>query len=218
MSMLHSHDAGIRPDELPAKSVADRSPSRQVASESNQDLLPIQHDARSSQPGVAASQPGVTSSHPDVFRPKIYTFPRLVRYARILTRLDGFEWRLLLRMSRQLGTLLITQRKVSMPELMARFDSEPISHDLPRLTPSRLVFLVTGLVRVTLRDRYCMKRSILIFHYLRRWGYSVRILFGVVKSDEALEGHAWVELNGRPLAERGDPRTRYAVTYAYPGD
>lgn len=168
------------------------------------------HTTRES-PGESASVSG--RSEPP---PRIYTLPRMIRYARILGRLNRIEWQLLVRMSRLLGSLLIAQRKASMPALMARFDSEPAPPDEPRVPPGRLVYLVTGLVRFTLRDRFCMKRSILTFHFLRRWGYDARIRFGVVKDDRGLQGHAWVELNGRPLAERGDPRQRYAVTYEYP--
>ena len=141
---------------------------------------------------------------------------RFVRYGRILTRLDGFEWKLLMRMSVLLTSFLIAQRKDPLPDLMAKFDSEPEDPSTRRIRPGRLVYLVTGLVRFTLGDRYCMKRSILIFHYLRKWSYDAKIKFGVVKGDQGLQGHAWVELNGLPLAERGDPRQRYAVTYSYP--
>lgn len=141
---------------------------------------------------------------------------KFVRYGRILTRLDSFEWKLMMRMSVLLTSFLIAQRREPLPDLMAKFDSEPEDPSSRRIRPGRLVYLVTGLVRFTLGDRYCMKRSILIFHYLRKWGYDTSIKFGVVKGDQGLQGHAWVELNGLPLAERGDPRQRYAVTYSYP--
>lgn len=115
-----------------------------------------------------------------------------------------------------LVSLLVLQRAVSLPRLMRIFDARPAPRG--RIEPARLVYLATGLVRATLRDRYCMKRSLLIFHFLRRWGYDARILFGVVRDGDELRGHAWIELNGAPLAERGDPRRAYAVTYSYPNE
>lgn len=155
---------------------------------------------------------------PDTSMSQLSGRARMIRYARILAKLDRSEWLLLAEVSVLLGKLLIVQRTAPLPDLMAKFDAEPIAPGGRRLRPARLVYLVTGLVRLTLRDRFCMKRSILIFHYLRKWGHSARILFGVVKQDGDLQGHAWVELNGRPLAERGHPRSRYTVTYAYPSE
>lgn len=139
-----------------------------------------------------------------------------MRYTRIFKGLDRFEWKLLMKMSVLLTSFLIAQRKEALPDLMARFDSAPDDPSSRRIGPDRLVYLVTGLVRFTLKDHYCMKRSILIFHYLRKWGHDASIKFGVIKGEGGLKGHAWVELNGSPLAERGDPRQRYAVTYVYP--
>lgn len=60
-----------------------------------------------------------------------------------------------------------------------------------------------------------MKRSLILFHYLRKAGREARIVFGVAKEEGRLEGHAWVTVNGEPFAEEG-PVDRYTVTYAYP--
>lgn len=142
--------------------------------------------------------------------------PRAWQYARKLSTLKRFEWLLLLQISSLLCSLLMTYRSVPMQILMEKFDAEPDPPGTLRVRPGRLAYLVTGFMRFTLRDRYCMKRSILIFHFLRRWGHSASVFFGVVKEDGALQGHAWVELDGRPFAEAGDPRLRYTVTYVYP--
>lgn len=127
------------------------------------------------------------------------------------------EWILLSQISAMLPAILVVQRMVSLPKLMEMFDAKPAGKPRLSVEPDRLVYLVTGLVRNTLHDRYCMKRSILMFHFLRKWGYDAQIIFGVMKeADKTLKGHAWVELEGNPLAERGDPRSRYVVTYSYP--
>lgn len=141
------------------------------------------------------------------------------RYRRVFSRslrLRPGEWFLLAQMSVMLSALLILQRFLPLPRLMALYDPEPAESPRPKVEPRRLVTLVTALVRITLRDRFCMKRSILIFHFLQKWGYDARIYFGVVKEANELQGHAWVELDGKPMAERGDPRKQYAVTYSYP--
>jgi hypothetical protein len=53
---------------------------------------------------------------------------------------------------------------------------------------------------------------------LVRRGYEPTIIFGVAKGegdDEALDGHAWVLLDGEPLSENEDPRTKFVETYRY---
>lgn len=142
--------------------------------------------------------------------------PTLRRSAVVLRGLRFAEWVLLLEMMSLLGTLIVLQRRLPLPELMARFDSKPARSWPGPMEPKSLTRLVSRLVRVILRDHYCMKRSIIIFHYLRKWGYDARLRFGVAKEDGTLQGHAWVELDGEPLSERPDPRRRYAVTYSYP--
>lgn len=60
-----------------------------------------------------------------------------------------------------------------------------------------------------------MKRSLVLFHFLRKAGEDAEIVFGVVKDGDKLEGHAWVTVNGQPFAEEG-PVDKYTVTYRYP--
>ena len=69
----------------------------------------------------------------------------------------------------------------------------------------------------------CLKRSLLLYHFLRRAGYDVQFCMGVrpgkQAADERLDGHAWLEYRGAPFQE---PLEReipsYAVTYRFPED
>lgn len=115
-----------------------------------------------------------------------------------------------------LAGLLVLQHIVSIPRLMTIYDARPAQPSRARLTPDRLAYLATLLVHLTLRDRYCMKRSLLIFHFLRKWGYDASIHFGVERKEGVLRGHAWIELNGEPVYESVDPRGLYATTFVYP--
>lgn len=126
------------------------------------------------------------------------------------------EWILLAKMSGMLGAVLVLQKIVSLPTLVSLFDPVPNRSDRLRVSPQRLIHLVNNVVCAGLRDSYCMKRSLLLFHFLRRWGYDARVYFGVVKAEGALKGHAWVNLDGAPVAEWRDPRERFTVTYSYP--
>ena len=140
-------------------------------------------------------------------------------YSHILTKASKIrlsELPILLKMWFLLGELLILQRRTPLPKLLARFDATPGCIANSRIHPERLAYLVTGTVRFTLRDRFCMKRSILLFHFLRRSGEDVRINFGFSREGGELLGHAWIDLDGKPFAEAEDPTGRYVRMYTYP--
>ena len=96
--------------------------------------------------------------------------PRPLRYARKLSKLKGSEWLLLLQMSTLLCSFLRMHRKLSMRVLMETFDAEPDPPGTWRVRPGRLTYLATGLVRFTLRDRYCIKRSVSHLLFLTQMG------------------------------------------------
>lgn len=117
-----------------------------------------------------------------------------------------------------LGKLVLFQRRRALPELIAMVDMPIGGQSLPPISPHRLVSFTDLLLRLTYKDNFCMKRSLLLFHFLRDWGYDVRLRFGVKKEDARLTGHAWIELRGLPLREKGDPRDLYRTTFSFPQD
>jgi hypothetical protein len=123
---------------------------------------------------------------------------------------------LLMQMGAMLVALLVLQRLLSLPRLLKVFDPRTVRASKARVSLDRLAWLTRNLLKVTFRDRYCMKQSVLLFHFLRKWGYPVRLHFGVAKRDAELIGHAWVEVDGEPFAEYGDPLETYRITYSYP--
>ena len=61
----------------------------------------------------------------------------------------------------------------------------------------------------------CWKRAAVLHRYLALKGIPTRIVFGVRKENRGiLEGHAWLEVNDRPVFEPSSPE--YTVTYAFP--
>ncbi len=72
----------------------------------------------------------------------------------------------------------------------------------------------------------CMKRSLILYHLLRKSGMDVLICFGVKlerdlsvsETKKRLKGHAWLLLNGEVYLERDPGQTKnYRVTYSFPG-
>ena len=63
----------------------------------------------------------------------------------------------------------------------------------------------------------CWKRATVLHRYLARAGVATTIRFGVRKdADGELKGHAWLELNGKPILESSPPV--YTVTYSFPSN
>lgn len=66
--------------------------------------------------------------------------------------------------------------------------------------------------------RGCLVRGMTLYRFLRGAGFEVSLVFGMGQPPEegpesGLTGHCWIELDGRPLAEKRDPRPIYAETY-----
>lgn len=64
----------------------------------------------------------------------------------------------------------------------------------------------------------CWKRAVILHRFLALNEIETRIVFGLrgkqKKPDELLEGHAWLEADGKPLLEQAFPH--YVVTYSFP--
>ncbi|MCS7078834.1 MAG: lasso peptide biosynthesis B2 protein [Chloracidobacterium sp.] len=71
--------------------------------------------------------------------------------------------------------------------------------------------LVGRAARHTLRPTTCLIRALALWFWLTRRGVTCEIVLGVQKTLGALEAHAWVEWQGRPLLEAADIRQHYAA-------
>lgn len=66
--------------------------------------------------------------------------------------------------------------------------------------------------------RGCLVRGMTLYRFLREAGFEVSLCFGMGRPPEEgpdgdLTGHCWIELDGRPLAEKRDPRAIYTETF-----
>lgn len=141
------------------------------------------------------------------------------RYVRLLyraRRLRPMDVWLLVQMTGLLVQILVLQRRMPLDDLVRRFDTRTGDPVRPLVPLRRLNLLVTGLLRLIYGSDFCMKRSLILFYYMRKWGYPVHIHFGVAKENGTLKGHAWVDLAEHPFAEGTDPRQTFRVTYTYP--
>jgi hypothetical protein len=56
----------------------------------------------------------------------------------------------------------------------------------------------------------CLSQSLTLQRLLRGHGFASELRIGVRRAGAALEAHAWVELDGRPLNDRADVAQHYA--------
>ncbi|HPF21632.1 MAG TPA: lasso peptide biosynthesis B2 protein [Syntrophomonas sp.] len=57
------------------------------------------------------------------------------------------------------------------------------------------------LLRVIRTEKPCLPRSLTLFHWCSRNGIKARIMVGVKKSQQLLEGHSWILIEDQPYRE-----------------
>lgn len=71
------------------------------------------------------------------------------------------------------------------------------------------------LFRPPIYPRACLRQALALYYLLTRMGYPVEIHFAVRKEGKELQGHSWVTVDGKPIAER--PRDGpLHILYTYP--
>ncbi|MEM9592791.1 MAG: lasso peptide biosynthesis B2 protein [Acidobacteriota bacterium] len=83
----------------------------------------------------------------------------------------------------------------------------------------RTIAMVRGLLSARLGPLRpaCLRQSLVLFHLLRRQGWPAVIHFGVRRGGDGLDGHAWLEIDGHPVAEPVDPASIYTTVWTFPG-
>jgi hypothetical protein len=73
----------------------------------------------------------------------------------------------------------------------------------------RIAWSVEVAARQHLHPMHCLVRSLTLQRLLARRGVGTELRLGVSKEQESLAAHAWVELDGEPISERGPVEARY---------
>ena len=133
---------------------------------------------------------------------------------KVATR-PGEAW-LMCRMAWWVAVLSVTARWVSLPRALQIVAGNQNSggaqtrqEDLARVIDQLLS------ADVLMFKPICWKRAAVLHRYLSRNGIDTRIIFGVRNDAEGkVDGHAWLESNGKPILESTPPE--YVVTYSFP--
>ena len=142
----------------------------------------------------------------------------VIRGGRKLVR-NPVESTLILRMAAWVSILSLLVKFQSLPRalqviaLKAPRDSRGTSVETERKLASAIDLLLgTDLL---IFKPICWKRAAILHRYLALHGIATRIVFGMRKAaDGAVDGHAWLEVAGKPILETTVPD--YKVTYAFP--
>ena len=92
----------------------------------------------------------------------------------------------------------------------------------PALSPDTVRYLVDAVAAWHVRSPLgiCLRRSLLRYHFLRRAGLPVRIVFGARFKEQTegggIGGHAWLTLVGQPYYENPQDYDGFVVMYTYP--
>jgi len=111
-----------------------------------------------------------------------------------------------------------------------RIEAQPMSVLLPSLDPPHpppsprpgaiediadAALLFIDRWRLPLDDR-CLPRTLSLYHCLRLEGVPVEVVFGVRPHSGLQEGHAWLELDGRPLMEPAQRMQGFVPIFHHP--
>src|ERR1043166_9225743 len=128
---------------------------------------------------------------------------------------------LLLRMAWWVSVLSAAAKLRPLPSALEIVSGKPKlnPHDCDPSLPLRLARSIDTLLSADLLyfKPVCWKRAAVLRRYLSRNGIVTTIQFGVRNEEIGkVDGHAWLELDGKPFLETVPPE--YVVTYTYPSD
>ena len=126
-----------------------------------------------------------------------------------LKELSGFERGLLWRSIILLPIIHIALSTLGYARLCGLIEKiTPLKRSSPQKSESEIIEQARKTARmVSIAARYglfratCLRRSLLIWWFLRGQGIRSTICFGVRTNDRQLEAHAWVEINGMVISE-----------------
>jgi hypothetical protein len=128
---------------------------------------------------------------------------------------------LAVRLGAWLAVLPMRLHRYTLPQLLQRLTPRHARTQHPsRQERDIVVRLVVRLCRCRLFrgplfPQTCLRQALALYHILSRLGYPVAIHIGVSKTGEALHGHSWVTVDGRPVAERTRTDLFHPI-YSYP--
>jgi hypothetical protein len=127
-------------------------------------------------------------------------FPRISKAAKLAARPPD-AW-LAARMAAWRLALVALKRVLPLPRLV-RLMGRPASREHRAGGDERIASLAASVFWLGFagtRDN-CLDRSLVMYRYLSTGGFAPELVVGARKHEEGVLGHAWVLVDGRPMAE-----------------
>ncbi len=80
----------------------------------------------------------------------------------------------------------------------------------------RVLWLTDGILWFLFDEAFCVKKSLILYHFGRKYGYPLSINFGVTRDGSSIKGHAWTDLDGIPYGEAMESSAPFNVIYRHP--
>jgi hypothetical protein len=113
-------------------------------------------------------------------------------------------------------TLPFLLRVLALPTLLNVLAAGSRQRTGSRISIERAASLTKAFLHVLMFRDTCLKRSLVLFHVLRKSGYDAQVIFGVRNTEFGLRGHAWLKVDGHIVNEPGDPATEFKAIYSFP--
>ena len=125
---------------------------------------------------------------------------------------------LLLRIILIMFAIQVMLKLLSLPKLMGILTPKRKKKGTSQEDINRIIEIINNVLnqRFFIFHPTCLKRSLVLYHFLNRYGMKVIMNFGVKKNNDKLDGHGWLTLDGKPFLEDYDPHDTFAVIYSYP--
>lgn len=107
-------------------------------------------------------------------------------------------------------------KKNGLVQTRRRLAQRPYNHaTLTKLLPGRAARYAITATRYSIgTDDTCLRRSLLMSWVLENCNVEHDLRVGLRRNNDALDGHAWIEINGQPLADKLSIQTDYTqITY-----
>ena len=133
-----------------------------------------------------------------------------MRSLRKLFQLSKLEAWLLLQAAVLLPTVRLALNFITVSRLKELGAGSMRGRRPPHLPPQATARMVRVAAQRGLCRAKCLEQSLVLRWLLRRQGIEAQIFFGARKTDEQMEAHAWVEIDGISLDEDNDAHRRFS--------
>jgi hypothetical protein len=151
-----------------------------------------------------------------------------MRTAHVCRQRRPFDLGLLLQILALATVVPVLLRVLSLPRvlrLLTPKQAQPLKADRDRAFARKVAHYTDALLRhrLWIYRPNCLRRSLVLYHFLCRSGWAVQICLGVRSTpmgdglSAGLQGHAWLVYGGEPFLERHTGLVeRYTVSYRFP--